>query len=164
MSVFAGLQRPTRASPRQFRRDVFIIASIVAAAILVSIVAIPQWLSKQARWEVLRSHVGQIGQLAASVVDGDLHRRLLDPANYSPELYETALKPLVRFHSANSDLFYVYTMVDRDHSPTSFSIRLHLPTCAPRTICARRATWRPSSCAKSTKMAGSIRLPQAKPM
>ena len=83
----------------------------------MSIVAIPQWLSKQARWEVLRSHVGQIGQLAASVVDGDLHRKLLDPANYSPELYATALKPLVRFHSANSDLFYVYTMVDRDHSP-----------------------------------------------
>lgn len=80
-------------------------------------VAIPQWLSKQARWEVLRSHVGQIGQLAASVVDGELHRRLLDPANYSAELYATALKPLVRFHSANSDLFYVYTMVDRDHAP-----------------------------------------------
>jgi diguanylate cyclase (GGDEF)-like protein len=91
---------------------VFVIASLVAAAVLVSIVAIPQWLSKQARWEVLRSHVGQIGQLAASAVDGDLHRQLLDPANYSDELYARALKPLVRFHSANSDLFYVYTMVD----------------------------------------------------
>ena len=117
MNTFAGLERPTRAPSRQFRRDVFVIASIVAAAILLSIVAIPQWLSKQARWDVLRSHVGQIGQLAASVVDGDLHRRLLDPANYSPELYATALKPLVRFHSANADLFYVYTMVDRDHTP-----------------------------------------------
>jgi len=117
MGTLVGLQRPTTASPRQFRRDVFLIASVIAAAILVSIVAVPQWLSKQARWEVLRSHVGQIGQLAASVIDGDLHRRLLDPANYSPELYATALKPLVRFHSANSDLFYVYTMVDRDHAP-----------------------------------------------
>ena len=117
MSTHVGLQRQTTSSPRQFRRDVFVIASVIAAAILVSIVAIPQWLSKQARWEVLRSHVGQIGQLAASVVDGDLHRRLLDPANYSAELYATALKPLVRFHSANSDLFYVYTMVDRDHAP-----------------------------------------------
>ena len=117
MSTLVELQRPTTASPRQLRRDVFVIASVIAAAILVSIVAVPQWLSKQARWEVLRSHVGQIGQLAASVVDGDLHRRLLDPANYSAELYATALKPLVRFHSANSDLFYVYTMVDRDHAP-----------------------------------------------
>lgn len=63
--------------------------------------------------DVLRSHVGEIGQLAASVVDGDLHRQLLDPANYSDDLYARALKPLVRFHSANPDIFYLYTMVDR---------------------------------------------------
>jgi diguanylate cyclase (GGDEF)-like protein len=87
---------------------------LVAAAILVSIVIVPQWLSKQARTEVLRSHVGEIGRLAASVVDGDLHRQLLDPANYSDDLYARALKPLVRFHSANPDIFYLYTMVDRD--------------------------------------------------
>jgi diguanylate cyclase (GGDEF)-like protein len=93
---------------------VFIAASLAAAAIFVSIVAIPQWLSKQARWDALRSHVGEIGELAASVVDGDLHRELLTPANYSDELYARALKPLVRFHSANHNIFYLYTMVDRD--------------------------------------------------
>ena len=76
-------------------------------------VAIPQWLSKQARWEALRTHVGEIGQVAASVVDGDLHRKLLDPANYSDELYARALSPLVRFHSADPNIFYLYTMVDR---------------------------------------------------
>jgi hypothetical protein len=113
MSGLARVLSRAMASGRQFRPDVFIIASFAAAAVLVSIVAIPQWLSKQARWEVLRSHVGQIGQLAASAVDGDVHRQLLDPANYSEELYARALRPLVRFHSANSDLFYVYTMVDR---------------------------------------------------
>jgi diguanylate cyclase (GGDEF)-like protein len=66
---------------------------------------------------MLRSHVGEIGQLAASVVDGDLHRQLMDPANYSDELYARAVKPLVRFHSASPDLFYVYTMVDRGGVP-----------------------------------------------
>ncbi len=113
MSGLARFATNVIAARRQFRPDVFVIASFVAATILVSIVAIPQWQSKQARWEVLRSHVGQIGQLAASAVDGDLHRQLLDPANYSDELYGRALKPVVRFLSANSDLFYVYTMVDR---------------------------------------------------
>jgi diguanylate cyclase (GGDEF)-like protein len=77
-------------------------------------VAIPQLLSKQARWEALRAHVGETGQLAASVVDGDLHRRLIDPANYSDALYAEALKPLVRFHSADPNIHYLYTMVDRD--------------------------------------------------
>jgi diguanylate cyclase (GGDEF)-like protein len=96
---------------------VFVVASLVAVVVLVSIVAIPQWLSKQARWQVLRSHVGEIGQVAASVVDGDLHRQLLDPSNYSDELYARALKPLVRFHSADPSIFYVYTMVDRGGTP-----------------------------------------------
>ena len=68
-------------------------------------------------WEVLRSHVGEIGQVAASVIDGDLHRQLLDPANYSDELYARALNPLVRFHSADPGVFYVYTMVDRGGIP-----------------------------------------------
>ena len=95
----------------------FILASLAAAVILVSIVAIPQYLSKQARWDALRTHVGEIGQLAASVVDGDLHRQLLDPANHNNELYARALAPLVRFHSADHDIFYLYTMVDRDGVP-----------------------------------------------
>ncbi len=104
----------TADADRRFDPRVFIVASLVAASILVSIVAIPQWLSRQARWEVLRYNVGEIGQLAASVVDGDLHRRLLDPAQYSDELYASALKPLVRLHSANPDIYYLYTMAERD--------------------------------------------------
>lgn len=99
---------------RQFTPRVFVIATLLAAVVLGAIVAIPQWLSKQARLDVLRSNVGQIARLAASTVDGDLHRRLLDPANYTPDLYEQALEPLVRFHSAAPDVFYVYTMMERD--------------------------------------------------
>ncbi len=93
---------------------VFAVASLMAAVMLVSLVAIPQYLSRQARWDSLRAHVGEIAKLAASVVDGDLHRQLLDPANYNDELYKRALAPLVRFHSADHDIFYLYTMVERD--------------------------------------------------
>ena len=95
----------------------FIVASLAAAAILFPLVAIPQWLAKEARWDALRSQVAEIGQLAASVVDGDLHRQLSDPANYSHDLYDRALKPLTRFHSANPNISYLYTMVDRDRVP-----------------------------------------------
>lgn len=92
---------------------IFWLVSLAALAVLMMVVGIPQWLSKQARLEVLRSHVAEISQIAASVVDGDLHRQLLDPANYTPELYERTLAPLVRFHSADPAIFYVYTMVER---------------------------------------------------
>src|SRR5688572_26100318 len=108
------MRAPMTYSLRQFTPRVFWIAALVAAVVLGTIVAVPQWLSKQARLDVLRSNVEQIARLAASAVDGDLHRRLLDPANYSPELYEQALAPLVKFHSAAPDATYVYTMMERD--------------------------------------------------
>ena len=100
-------------SLHRFTPRVSWIATIVAAAILGAIVAVPQWLSKQARLDVLRSNVEQIARLAASTVDGDLHRQLLDPAHYTPDLYQRALAPLVIFHSAVPDVAYVYTMVER---------------------------------------------------
>jgi diguanylate cyclase (GGDEF)-like protein len=112
-----SLDRRAANVPRRFHWLAFFIASSAAAIVLVSMVAIPQWLSKQARWEALRSHVGEIGQIAASVVDGDLHRKLLNPANYSDELYTRALRPLVRFHSADPNIFYLYTMVDQGGVP-----------------------------------------------
>jgi diguanylate cyclase (GGDEF)-like protein len=98
---------------RKFTPRTFWFVSLIAAAVLGAIVAIPQWLSKQARLEVLRANVAAIAQLAASAVDGDLHRQLLDPAGYTPELYARTLAPLVRFHSAYPEIFYVYTMVER---------------------------------------------------
>ena len=101
---------------KRFDYWTFVIAGIVAAVVLVGLVAIPQWLSKQARLDVLRLHVGEVAQLAASVVDGDLHGRLLDPASYSDELYAQAVKPLVRLHSADPDIHYLYTMLERDGS------------------------------------------------
>jgi diguanylate cyclase (GGDEF)-like protein len=103
--------RPDR--PRPFSWPIFALASVAAAAVLVTLVAVPQWLSQKARWEQLRMDVGAIGKIAAATVDGDLHRRLLDPNNYSDDLYKRALEPLVRLHSADPDIYYLYTMVDR---------------------------------------------------
>lgn len=107
--MFAELVRRGRFEPR-----VFIFATLALATVLIAVIEIPQLLSKRARLEVLRSHVAQVAQLAASVVDGDLHRQLLNPTNFSPELYARALTPLVRFHTSDPEIFYVYTMVDRD--------------------------------------------------
>lgn len=99
----------------RFRPRVFVIASLIFAVFLIAIVIIPQWFSKQARLDVLRAHVGQIAQMAARVVDGDLHRQLLDRTNFTPERYAQAVKPLVDLHSANPAIVYMYTMVDRDN-------------------------------------------------
>lgn len=98
---------------RDFEWKIFGLAALLAGAVLLSIVAVPQWLSRQARLEVLRSHVGQVARLAASTIDGDQHRRLLDEAGYTDGRYQQTLAPLVRFHSAYPELYYVYTMTER---------------------------------------------------
>jgi diguanylate cyclase (GGDEF)-like protein len=100
LAPLKSLVRKPVANGRRFNPLVFIISSAAAAIVLLSL------------WESLRSHVGEIGQLAASVIDGDLHRRLLDRANYTDALYKEALAPLVRFHSADPSIFYVYTMAN----------------------------------------------------
>ncbi|HEU4654964.1 MAG TPA: GGDEF domain-containing protein [Steroidobacteraceae bacterium] len=96
---------------RRFSWRIFWFVSLGAFLILGALTAVPQWLSKQARFNVLRSHVAEMAKAAASMVNGDLHRQLIE--HYSPELYEQALEPLVRFHSAEPEIFYVYTMVER---------------------------------------------------
>lgn len=99
---------------RRIAPRTFWAVTLAALVVTCALVSIPQWLSREARLDVLRSHVAQTARTAASVVDGELHRLLLEPANYTSELYDEALAPLVRFHSAAPDVFYVYTMVERD--------------------------------------------------
>lgn len=104
----------TGRSPGRFEFTTFAAATALTAAMLMSLVAIPQWLSKQARLDGLREHVAEVARLAASVVDGDLHHELLNKNAYSEELYAQALAPLVRLHSADPDVHYLYTMADID--------------------------------------------------
>ena len=99
---------------KRFDPLTFLAASVIAAVLLVPLVIIPQLLSKNARLEVLRGHVGELSKMAASVIDGDLHQKLLDSRNLSTELYAKAIAPLVLLHSANPDIYYLYTMVEKD--------------------------------------------------
>jgi diguanylate cyclase (GGDEF)-like protein len=91
----------------------FLTSTLLSLVALIAVVVLPQWLSKQARFEVMRAHIAEVAQMTAAVVDGDLQRQLSQPGNYSEEIYRQALAPLVRVHSANPSIFYVYTMVER---------------------------------------------------
>jgi diguanylate cyclase (GGDEF)-like protein len=108
-----GSGRISKMRWRDFEWRIFWLAAALIAAVLLTTSLLPQWLSQQARWQVLRAHVGEVAQLAASTIDGDAHRRLLDQANYSVELYQQVLAPLVRFHSASPEINYAYTMVEQ---------------------------------------------------
>lgn len=93
----------------QFKASVFFASAAVIAALVLALVTIPQSLSRHGRLEVLRDHVGEVARLAASQVDGDLHRQLL-AGEASESLRRQALAPLLRLHAAWPEAFYVYTM------------------------------------------------------
>lgn len=99
---------------RGFQWRTYWIAAAIIAAVLLGLIAIPQWLSRQERLQVLRAHVAQIADLAAAMLDGDLHRRLIEAGRVDADSYARAVAPLVKFHSASADLYYVYTMTIRD--------------------------------------------------
>lgn len=59
----------------------------------------------------VRSELEQLASVAATNIDGDLHRTLVSETQMgSPEHLRT-LQPLVTFHKATQDLFYVYTAI-----------------------------------------------------
>jgi diguanylate cyclase (GGDEF)-like protein len=104
---------PVPPSRLAFRPGVFLASAALIATVMLAIVTIPQALSRHARLQVLRDHVGEVARLAASAVDGDIHRTLL-AGNASAEARAAALAPLLRLHAAWPEAKYLYTMGSRD--------------------------------------------------
>ncbi|MEO7774388.1 MAG: diguanylate cyclase [Steroidobacteraceae bacterium] len=92
-------------------------STALIAIVMLAIVVIPQTLSRSARLEVMRERVGEVSRLAASVIDGDLHRRLVEEPPAPPELRAAALAPLLKLHRAWPAAKYLYTMGVRDSQP-----------------------------------------------
>lgn len=88
-------------------------STALIGVLMLALVLIPQMLSRHARLEVLRSHVGEVARVVASVVDGDAHRHLIDGQGTDAELV-AARAPLLRLHRAWAEARYVYTMGMRD--------------------------------------------------
>jgi signal transduction histidine kinase/CheY-like chemotaxis protein len=73
----------------------------------------------EAQLDAVRTELMQLARVAATRVDGDLHRRLTSEKQMGSPEHLAALDPLVRFHKATSDVIYVYTAV-LDHGQIYF--------------------------------------------
>lgn len=91
----------------------FFAATGVIAFVMLLLVTVPQTLSRHARLQVLREHVEEVARLAASVVDGDVHRQLINGEADEATRAE-ATRPLLRLHRAWPEAKYVYTMASRN--------------------------------------------------
>ncbi|MBK6942973.1 MAG: hypothetical protein IPH13_22610 [Planctomycetes bacterium] len=82
---------------------------IVVAALAASLVFYLH--SKDALENEVREDLRRVARLAATFVDGDLHRTFTHPAQeFSPE-YARAIEPLARIQTASEELRFVYTCV-----------------------------------------------------
>src|SRR5690606_23270650 len=97
----------------RLRWRTFLTATTAIAVLLLTLVLVPQLVARDARLEGLRRHVDQVARLAASHIDGDLHRALLDGSASAAEL-DAAREALIRLHVTWPEAFYVYTMGIRE--------------------------------------------------
>lgn len=98
-----------RFRPLRFRLRTLLVATAAIAVLLLAVVLTPQLVARDARLEVLRQHVDQMARLAASQVDGDLHRQLLTGTADEATL-AVARAPLLRLHATWPEAHYLYTM------------------------------------------------------
>jgi diguanylate cyclase (GGDEF)-like protein len=94
----------------QFRARTLLTASAILAVLLLAVVLIPQFLARDARLQVLRAHVDEAARLAASPIDGDLHRQLVEGTGDVDAVRQLELDVLVRLHERWPEATYVYTM------------------------------------------------------
>lgn len=98
------------ASPIQPVRD-GVLASllIIAAALAASLVFYLH--SKDALENEVREDLRRVARLAATFVDGDLHRTFTHPDQEATPEYTRAIEPLARIQAASEELRFVYTCV-----------------------------------------------------
>ncbi|AOS44612.1 Signal transduction histidine-protein kinase BarA [Lacunisphaera limnophila] len=86
------------------------------AVLLVSCIglALVYHFSRQALIDAVRDELAALARSVAAQIDGDLHRTLTSPAQQGSPAHRQVLAPMVAFHRANPDLFYVYTAILRD--------------------------------------------------
>ncbi len=91
------------------------VLSGAAVFVIVSACLLTMYLlSWQARQDAIRRDLIHSATEVAAVVDPVLHEQLSRPEQTNSDLYRRALAPLVRYHRAHPNLYYVYTMVLRD--------------------------------------------------
>jgi signal transduction histidine kinase/CheY-like chemotaxis protein len=87
----------------------------VAALLVASLgLAFAYRAAHRAQYESLRAELTSLARALAVQIDGDLHRTLVAPHQMGSAEHLRALQPLLAFHRANPQLFYVYTAVLKD--------------------------------------------------
>jgi hypothetical protein len=67
--------------------------------------------AREAQIDAVRTELVQLARVAAREVDGDRHRTITSQAQAGSPAHLALLYPLLKFHKATTDIYYVYTAV-----------------------------------------------------
>ena len=99
------------------RRDGTVAGAAVALVSVIGL-ALLYHFSERAQIAAVQSELLQLARAAAAQVDGDLHQKIVSPAQDRTPEHLRLVAPLAKFHEATHDLIYVYTAIlrqDRIH-------------------------------------------------
>jgi signal transduction histidine kinase len=102
---------PASVSPPSSIRPLREAGAACGVVLLVSALGlgVTYYFAREAQLEAVQNELAQLARVAASLVDGDLHGRVLREGIVGTEAHRRALAPLVTFHRTTEDVVYVYT-------------------------------------------------------
>ncbi|MFN8061532.1 MAG: ATP-binding protein [Vicinamibacterales bacterium] len=103
--------------PRRVRPGFEAVVAVLSIVLVSTLgLALLYRFARAAQLDAVRGELMQLARVAATRVDGDLHRTLESPEKEGTPDHLRALEPLATFHKATKDIIYVYTAVRRnDH-------------------------------------------------
>lgn len=100
------------------RIDRSVLHGILAGCTILAIASLGLFYTwhaaREGQLRAIQSELLQLASVAATQVDGDVHRTMKSNAQAGSPEHLKLLEPLVAFHKATSDVIYVYTAVLRD--------------------------------------------------
>ncbi|GHV03658.1 hypothetical protein AGMMS50229_03340 [Campylobacterota bacterium] len=94
-------------------REAFLIWIVMIAVSLASFV----WIylhAYETQRETIDTELGWLATIASSLIDGERHKQITNESQNDSDLYNSLVKPLVSFHRSMMDIYYVYTLIEKD--------------------------------------------------
>ena len=100
------------------RVDRSVLHGILAGCAILAIASLGLFYTwhaaREGQLRAIQSELLQLARVAATQVDGDVHRTMKSNAQAGSPEHLKLLEPLVAFHKATSDVIYVYTAILKD--------------------------------------------------
>ena len=81
--------------------------------VVTFLVILLSWQTYKNQKKEFLGRIENATRYAASLVDMDLHQKLVSPEQTNGELYNKVIEPLVKFHNSYPEIHYVYTIIEK---------------------------------------------------